>query len=130
MLINASLSAGIVPLKFKQALVTPLLKKPGLDSNDMKNLRPVSNLPFISKIVKKVVLTQLRNHLSSNNLSEICQSAYRKDHGTETAAASVLGGLLVSADEKLASLVALLDLSAVFVDLTSWTIQYCYNGLR
>ena len=80
----------------------------------MKNLRPVSNLPFISKIVKKVVLTQLRNHLSSNNLSEICQSAYRKDHGTETAVLSDPDGWLVSADERLVSLVAVLDLSATF----------------
>ena len=53
-----------------------------------------------------------------------------KDHITDTAVLSVNDDLLVSADEKLASLVALLDLSAVFVDLTSWTIQYCYNGLR
>ena len=65
----------------------------------MKNFRPVSNLPFISMILEKVVLTKLRNHVSSNNLLEICQSAYRKDHGTETAVLSVLDGLLVSADE-------------------------------
>ena len=113
-IVNACLSAGIVPQQFKQALVTPLLKKPGLDSTDMKNFRPVSNLPFISKILEKVVLTQLRNHLSSNNLLEICQSAYRKVHSTETAVLSVLDSLLVSADERLVSLVALLDLSAAF----------------
>ena len=113
-IVNASLSAGIVPQQFKQALVTPLLKKPGLDSNDMKNFRPVSNLPFISMILEKVVLTKLRNHVSSNNLLEICQSAYRKDHGTETAVLSVFDRLLVSADERLVSLVALLDLSAAF----------------
>ena len=65
-------------------------------------------------ILEKVVLTKLRNHVSSNNLLEICQSAYRKDHGTETAVLSVLDGLLVSADERLISLVALLDLSAAF----------------
>ena len=52
-IVNASLSAGIVPQQFKQALVTPLLKKPGLDSNDMKNFRHVSNLPFILKILEK-----------------------------------------------------------------------------
>ena len=80
----------------------------------MKNFRPVSNLLFISKILEKMVLTQLRNHLSSNNLLEICQSAYRKDHSTETAVLSVLDGLLVSANERLVSLVALLDLSAAF----------------
>ena len=56
-----------------------------------------------------MVLTHLRNHLSGNNLLEICQSVYRKDHSTETAVLSVLDGLLVSADERLVSLVALLD---------------------
>ena len=60
-IVNASLSTGIVPPQFKQAIVTPLLKKPGLDTNDMKNFRPVSNLSFISKILEKVVLIQLKN---------------------------------------------------------------------
>ena len=64
-----------------------------------------------------MVLTQFRNHLSSNNLLEICQSADRKDHSTETAVLSVLDGLLVSADERLVSLVAQLDLSGAFYTL-------------
>ena len=34
-IVNASLSAGVVLQQFKQALVTPLLKKPRLDLNDM-----------------------------------------------------------------------------------------------
>ena len=67
-IVNASLSTGIVPPQFKQATVTPLLKKPGLDTNDMKNFRPVSNLSFLSKILEKVVLIQLKKHLSCNNL--------------------------------------------------------------
>ena len=77
----------------------------------------MSNLPFISKIVEKVVLIQLRNYLCSNNLLEICQSAYRKDYSTETAGLSVLDGLLISADERLVCLVAVLDLSAAFDSL-------------
>ena len=42
------------------------------------------------------------------------QSAYRKDHSTETAVLSVHDCLLVKADERLVSLIALLDLSAAF----------------
>ena len=80
-----------------------------IDQIEVKNFIPVSNLPFISKILEKMVLTQLRNHLSSNNLLEICQSTYRKDHGTETAVLSVFDGLLVSADERLVSLLVLLE---------------------
>ena len=71
-------------------------------------------MPQSARILEKVVLTQLRNHLSSNNLLEICQSAYRKDHSTETTVLSVFDRLLVSADERLVSLVALLDLSVAF----------------
>ena len=113
-IVNASPSTGIVPPQFKQAIVTPLLKKPGLDTNDLKNFRPVSNLSFISKIRENVVLIQMKKHLSGNNLLEIFQSAYRQNHSTETAVLSVLDGLLGSADERLVSLVALLDLSAAF----------------
>ena len=113
-IVNASISTGIVSPQFKQAIVTPLLKKPGLDTNDMKNFRPMSNLYFISKILEKVVLIQLKNHLSGNNLLEIFQSAYRQNHSTETAVLSVLDGQLGSVDERLVSLVALLDLSAAF----------------
>ena len=58
-IVNASLSTSIIPPEFKQAIVTPLLKKPGLDTNDMKHFRYVSNLPLISKFLEKVVLIQL-----------------------------------------------------------------------
>ena len=80
----------------------------------MNNFRPVSNLPFISKILEKIVLLQLQKHLVYNDLLEVCQSAYRRDHSTETAVLSVLGGLLVKADERRVSLIALLDISAAF----------------
>ena len=83
-IINTSLTTGIVPDCFKSVIVKPLLKKPGLDVNDLKNFRPVSNLPFLSKILEKVVLAQLESHLSRNNLREVCQSAYRQNHSTET----------------------------------------------
>ena len=68
---NLSLCSGAIPCQFKQTIITPLLKKPGLNPNDLKNFRPVSNLPFISKILEKKVLTQLQKHLSENNLLEI-----------------------------------------------------------
>ena len=47
--INMSLESGEVPGCFKKAVVRPLLKKPSLDAECLKNYRPVSNLSFISK---------------------------------------------------------------------------------
>lgn len=90
------------------------MKKSGLDCNVLSNFRPVSNLPFLAKVLEKVVLKQLQEHLSTNNLIDVFQSAYRKDHSTETAVLSVLDSLLTQNDEKQISLVALLDLSAAF----------------
>lgn len=65
---NHSLCAGTVAPHLKKAVATPLLKKSGLDSNDFKNFCPVLNLLLLSKILKRVVLAQLLNHLSQNNL--------------------------------------------------------------
>jgi hypothetical protein len=50
-MVNKSLNERSVPISFKQAIVRPLLKKPGLDMNNLKNYRPVLNLPFVSKII-------------------------------------------------------------------------------
>ena len=43
---NNSLRYGVVPAHFKEAVVKPLIKKPSLDHEVLKNFRPVSNLPF------------------------------------------------------------------------------------
>ena len=45
--INISLSSGEFQSFFKTAIAKPLLKKQSLDHNDLKNYRPVYNIPFI-----------------------------------------------------------------------------------
>ena len=63
-IINFSLSKGIFPSSFKQAIVHPLLKKPSLPDDDLNNFRPISNLNFISKILEKaVVASRIQSHL-------------------------------------------------------------------
>jgi hypothetical protein len=44
MIFNRSLELGKFPEVMKTAIVTPLLKKVGLDSGNMANYRPVSNV--------------------------------------------------------------------------------------
>ena len=112
--INDSLASGHVPIDFKQALVTPLLKKQNLDINVLKNYRPVSNLSFLSKVLERVVLFQINDHLSKNNLNEKLQSAYKSGHSTETALLKVTSDILNFIDTGHVSVLALLDLSSAF----------------
>ena len=67
---NMSLADGVFPDQFKTAHVCPLIKKSTLDCNALKNYRPVSNLPYISKIVEKVVAAHLQKYLQDNQLYE------------------------------------------------------------
>ena len=59
-----------MPLKMKQAMVIPILKKSHLNSKELKNYRPVSNLSFTSKLTEKVVAARLIDHLQRHNLQE------------------------------------------------------------
>ena len=99
-IINDSLTTGVVPSHFKHADVTPLIKKPDADAEILKNYRPVSNLSFISKILEKVVASQIMKHLDKLKSLEIHQSAYRKFHNTETALLKIFDDLLTNADKK------------------------------
>jgi hypothetical protein len=113
-IINKSLVTSTVPSCFKQALVRPLIKKPGLDAEDLKNYRPVSNLPFLSKILEKIIEARLNDHLRQNSLCDDLQSAYRVGHSTETALLKVQNDIAAALDQRSMVMLILLDLSAAF----------------
>ena len=77
-LFNTSLTNGYFPTQWKNAIVKPLIKKAGLDATLTSNYLPVSNLPFLSKMLERIVQRQLTNHLNRHNLLPDVQSAYRK----------------------------------------------------
>ena len=66
-MINLSLQSGRFAKDWKVALVTPLLKKPGLEQMK-KNLHPVSNLAYVSKLTESAVALQLQDHMLEHDL--------------------------------------------------------------
>ena len=121
-IIHSSMTSGSVPSSLKSAAVTPTLKKPGSDPNNFNNLRPISKLPFLSKILEKEVASQVHAHLSNNNLYEQFQSSFHPRHSTETALLKITNDLLMAADSVLLSILILLDLSAAFDTISHSTL--------
>jgi hypothetical protein len=113
-LINKSLESSCVPEDFKLAQVIPLLKKEGLDTNTLGNYRPVSNLPFLSKVMEKVVAHELTRHMKRHHISDPLQSAYKRGHSTETALLKIKADIDKILDTGDGVLLVLLDLSAAF----------------
>ena len=131
-IVNESLCTGVFPESWKRALIRPLLKKPSLDAMDMKNFRPVANLPFLSKIVEKCVARQLNSFLQEFDLFPQFQSAYRENHSVETALLRVQNDVLSAIDDHKGVLLVLLDLSCAFDTISHTTLLHrlkCRFGL-
>ena len=113
-LANLSFAEGRFPVQFKLAQVTPLLKKAGLDTSDPANYRPISNLNTISKIIERLVLARLLPHIAATGKFNPLQSAYRKQHSTETALLKILDDLNKVVNSGKTAVLVGLDLSAAF----------------
>ncbi len=127
-IINTSLHTGTFPTAFKQARVSPLLKKPALNPALLENYRLVSLLPFIAKSLERVVFNQLSLFLAQNNILDNNQSGFRSGHSTETALLSVTEALRLARAASKSSVLILLDLSAALTQLT--TISSCPSSER
>ena len=127
-IINQSLSSGIVPTEFKTAIVIPSLKKPHLDPHQELNYRPISNLKFISKVLEKVVYKQLDKYLTENNFMSDNQSAYKAFHSTETSLLKVTNDILIALDQGKSTLLVTLDMSAAFDTVDHQMLLKRYNS--
>ena len=105
---------GVVPPDFKQALVTPLIKKKTLCWNEFKDYRLIFNLSFLSKILEKIVAKHLNAHIEEQLSSNHVPSAYKRFHSTETALLKMHNEIICHMDNDNVTELTLFDLSAVF----------------
>ncbi|XP_028172352.1 uncharacterized protein LOC114361498 [Ostrinia furnacalis] len=111
-IINCSLQQGVFPDDWKVAAVTPLPKTNRPAS--LQDLRPVSILPCLSKVLEKIVCKQLTTYLERHNILPELQSGFRGGHSTAAALADVVDNLLAAQDRGMVSALLLLDFSRAF----------------
>ncbi len=113
-LFNLSFKSSTVPKFFKHASIKPILKKSKKDTNEPSHYRPISLLPFISKVLEKLVASRLDQFIKDNHLDEEFQSGFKSSHSTESALLKVTNDMRRASDNNQLSLLALLDLSSAF----------------
>ena len=114
LLCNTSLREGVLPSSQKRSVISPIIKQPGLDPAVPSSYRPIANVTFISKIIEKLVASQLFNYLDANHLLPQCQSGFRKGHSTESLLLRLLSDIYCAIDRSQLTLLALFDVSAAF----------------
>ena len=111
--INISLTTGKVPKSMKIAKVIPIFKNSG-DNHIMKNYRPVSLLPAISKILERVVYNRLNKFLTKHAILALSQYGFREDLSTELAILELQDRIANIMDNKDCCAGIFMDLSKAF----------------
>jgi hypothetical protein len=111
-IINSSISSGEFPSMWKEALVTPILKKG--DPTKKENYRPVSCLSVASKVLEKIVCDQVTHYMEIHGLLPENQHGFRSKRSTMTALSSMQQEWIQNSDNKLKTGILLWDLSAAY----------------
>ena len=111
-IINYSISSNTFPDLWKQAYIlpTPKLESP----TQLKDFRPISILPCLSKILEKVVASQLCSYFDNHNFFNFLQSGFRKNHSTASALLKIITDIINSLDQNDITILTLLDYSKAF----------------
>lgn len=111
-IINCCLFEGIFPDKWKIACVVPLAKIS--TPNEFKDLRPISILSVLSKVLEKIMDAQIRAYLNINQLFPHCQSGFRANYSCTTALINITDDIITANDTGLVTALVLLDFSKAF----------------
>lgn len=82
-IINSCLSHAYFPEAWKHAKMIPI-RKPGKPPQSPSSYRPISLLSSLSKMLERVLLKRLNNHLTNNNIIPPQQHGFRLFHSTST----------------------------------------------
>lgn len=111
-IINSCILENYFPEKWKIALIRPIPKSP--DVKEYKDLRPISILPYMSKILEHVLNDQIKTYAKNNQILARHQSGFRAGHSCASALLKISDDILTELDRGNISILVLLDYSKAF----------------
>ena len=99
---------------WKTAKLIPLHKGKGISRTDPGSYRPVAILPAISKVVEKVVHSQLMKFMNESGQLSHNLHGYRTGYSTTSAMLHISDSILQAADANVISIIVTIDESAAF----------------
>ena len=94
-----------------------LLQKTAVPSS-VTDFRPIALLSFLSKVLEKIVYTQITEYLRDNKILNPYQTGFRQNHSTQTALLKLTEDIRAGVDErtekKLITILLLFDFSKAF----------------
>lgn len=111
-IINCCFETSVYPQRWKSAIVLPLPKVSSPVRYD--ELRPISILPILSKVLERAMYDQFSTHLTSFGIIPSCQSGFRRGHSCETALLRLTDDIICATDQNKLTAVVLLDYSKAF----------------
>lgn len=111
-IVNSCILSSQFPASWKQAKVIPIPKV--ANPTEISQLRPISILPTLSKVLERVLQEQLAEYVFDNKIIPACQSGFRPDHSTATALVHITDELFRSIDSGKCACLILLDYSKAF----------------
>lgn len=110
---NQSWEQAKVPTLWKEAHITPILKK-GKPKSNPSSYRPISLLSCVGKVLERLINRRLMWHLESNNLLSPTQTGYRRHRSTEDQLALLAQEVENGFQEKKKTLAVFFDLTQAF----------------
>ena len=115
-IVNCYIEQKVFPDCWKFSAVVPIPKVS--NPSEYNDLRPISILPTLSKVLERIMESQLRIHTNNFSIIPENQSGFRTNHSCETALLEVTDNILKSLDTGNFSILTLLDLSKAFDTLS------------
>ena len=127
---NLSFTEGVFPFELKIARVLPLYK-----NNDpmlFNNYRPISILPFFSKLFERLMYNRLIDFIEKHHLLYQYQFGFRKNHSTFMALLILLEKIINALDNSEFAVCILIDFRKAFdtVDHNILLDKLYHYGIR